>query len=184
MRQTRLARALVIVAALTATTASGAEPGREFTATARMTTSMGTRSMPITLAVSRYTPIDEAKRLAVLLASGGQSALVSTLRGMADGQLRLGAALFPIGLAVAEPQRDGYRYLFVTARRLRVEEADGMSDSLHFPFGVAVFELDGFGRGRGQVYPEAALAIGEDGKVTVEQYDSAPGELPEIRRVR
>jgi hypothetical protein len=184
MRHARRIGSVVTIAVLAASAASGDEPGRELTATARMSTSQGSRSMPITLLVSRYTPIEEARYLAELLASGGQGAVLANLRGRADGQLRLGAVEFSISLAVAEPASDGYRYLFVTARRIRVEEADLMAESLDYPFGVAVFELGDFGRGRGEIYPEAALAIGDDGRVEVEQYQSDPGELTDIKRVR
>ena len=160
-------------------------PGREFTAQATMTTSQGTSHMPITLIVARYTSVEDAQRYQDLLATGGQSALLSALRGRSDGRLRLGVLEMPLGLVFAEELRRGYRYVFVTTRRIQVEEVNESADSLYYPFGVAVFELDDFGRGDGQVYPAAALSIDpSDQSIEIDQYTGEPGKLSNIKRVR
>ena len=88
------------------------EPGREFTATAVVTDSMGTRSMPMTLVVNRFTSAEQAQHLAEVLEQGGQGALLAALSGRSDGQLVLGALQMPVALVVVEEQGSGYRYLF------------------------------------------------------------------------
>jgi len=160
-------------------------PGREFTGMAIMDTTQGTRRMPFTLVVSRFTPLEEAEEHKALLESGGQSALLGALKGRSGGRLRLGALEWSLGLVVAESLgRDGYRYFVVTARRVQYEEIEQSSESLDYPFGVAVFEMGRFGSGEGKLYPAAALAVAEDGTVTVEQYEIDPGRVTEIKKVR
>jgi hypothetical protein len=160
-------------------------PGREFTAQATMTTSQGTSHMPITLIVARFTSAEESQRYQDLLASGGQGALLAALRSRSDGRLRLGALEMPLGLVVAEPLRRGYRYVFVTARKIQVEEVNDSLDSLDYPFGVAVFELDDFGRGEGLVYPSAAISVDStDQSIEINEYHGEPGTLRNIKKVR
>jgi len=182
-RTTLLVLAIGILTA--AAVAADDPPGREFTATVTMNTSQGTRHMPVTLIAARFTSVEDAKRYQEVLANGGQGALLSALRGRSDGRLRLGALEFPVGLVVAEPLRRGYRYVFVTARRIQVEERNESSESLDYPFGVAVFEVDGFGRGDGRVYPQAAISVDpSDQSIEIEEYQGEPGKLRDIRKVK
>ena len=180
---------VVVAAILIATTASAVgwenPSGQEFAATAIMDTRQGTRRMPVTLIAQRYSSVEEAARLEKVLESGGQGALLSAIRGSSNGRFRLGALEFPVSLVAAEEIRDGYRYYFVTARRIQVEERNSSAESLEYPFGVAIFELGDFGAGEGEVYPAAALRIDPDeGGVVVEQYDGAPGRLIDVKLVR
>jgi hypothetical protein len=176
---------IVIALAASAGLEAGDPPGREFTATAEMTTAQGTRRMPVTLVVQRFSTVEDADRLAGVLENGGQGALLGVLRGRADGRLRLGALEIPLGLVVAEPLNRGYRYVFVTARAIKIEEANLGGDSLDYPFGVAVFELSGWGKGSGELYPMASISVDpDDGSVSVEQFDADPGRLLEVKQVR
>ena len=175
---------LVITVVSMVVTAAEPVPGREFEATAKVKTRQGSRTMTFTLLASRYTSLDDASHLAELLAAGGQGAVLSSLKGRNDGILRLGVLEVPISLAIAQPVAEGYRYIFVTARRIRVEEVNEGAESLDYPFGVAVFELGDFGRGEGQIYPAAALRIGDEGYVEVEQYEIDPGRLADVKRIR
>lgn len=163
---------------------SADDPGRQFTATAVVNGSQGTRQMPVTLVANRFTSVEEAKNLAQVLEQGGQGALLSALTGRSDGQLQLGALQMPVALVVAEAQGNGYRYLFLTARRIRVEETTFGEKSLDYPFGVAVFEVDSFGDGEGKLHVEAALSINPDGHVEVEDYDGADGTLENVEQVQ
>jgi hypothetical protein len=140
--------------------------------------------MPVTLLAHRYTPLDQARFLKDVLESGGQAALLANLRTRSDGRLRLGALEIPISLAIAESAGAGYRYVFVTGRRIQVEEVNEGAGSLDYPFGVAVFEVGDFGSGKGQIYPAAALTIGEDGSVEIEQFEGDPGTLSAVKKVR
>jgi len=159
--------------------------GQEFTATAIMDTPEGTRRMPVTLIARRYTSIEEAQRLKGVLENGGQGALLSSLRGTQHGLLRMGALEFPVNLVAAEETRDGYELVFVTTRRIQVEERQFASPSLDYPFGVAIFEVRDFGTGEGEIYPKAAIRIDpDDGTVVVEQYDGEPGQLIDVKKLR
>jgi hypothetical protein len=159
--------------------------GTEFTATAIMDTPEGTRRMPVTLIARRFASVQEAQRLQEVLANGGQGALLSALRGSQNGLLRLGALEFPVNLVAAEETRDGYELVFVTSRRIQVEEREFSSESLDYPFGVAVFEVRDFGAGEGTIYPQAAIRVDlDDETVVVEQYDGEPGSLIDVKKVR
>jgi hypothetical protein len=163
----------------------GDGPGREFTGTAVVNTSQGTRSMPLTLAVNRYAGEGEVQQLAQILASGGQSALLGAIRYRNDGQLRLGAEVRPIALVTAEETGDGYRIVFLTARRIQVHEKQLGEESLDYPFGVAVLEIDDFnGRGEGALHAAAALFIDDYGHLEIIDYDGQDGHFRDLRRVR
>lgn len=160
------------------------EPGREFTATAVVDDSQGTRRMPVTFVAHRFTTVEQAQNLAGILERAGQGGLLSALKGRNDGQLRLGALQMPISLVVAEPARRGYRYLFLTARRIRIEEQEFGEESLDYPFGIAVFEIDSLGRGEGSLHVAAALYIDADGHVEIEDYDGQDGSFEDLKQVR
>ncbi len=183
MKLNRIFTTAAVLAAIAFSAAAWENPpDHEFTATAVMTTSQGTRSMPVTLVARTYTSIDDALRLEKVLADGGQGALLSALRGMNNGRLRLGALEMPVSLVAAEEISDGYRYFFITARRLHVEEVNSSSPSLEYPFGVAVFELGDFGTGDGEIYPEAAIRIDDEGSVVIEEYQGEPGQLKDVTK--
>ena len=186
MKSTRKLVIAAILAAVTAPAMAWENPsGQEFSATAIMNTSQGTRRMPVTLIARRYTSMEDAARLKQVLESGGQGALLASLRGIHNGQLRLGALEFPVNLVAAEETRNGYEYIFVTARRIQVEERINTTPSLDYPFGVAVFEVGDFGNGEGQIYPQAAIRVDpDDGSVVVEQYEGEPGRLVDVKKVR
>lgn len=185
MKLMRAAAVLILTIAIASVISVAAdEPGREFTATAVVDGPQGVRKMPVTLVANRFTPVEEARHLADVLADGGQGALMAALAGRNDGQLRLGAIHLPIALVVAEPLRKGFRYMFLTPRRIQIEETTFGKESLGFPFGIAVFEVDGFGRGEGSLHVAAALHIDADGQVEVEDYDGADGSLDNVKRVR
>lgn len=159
--------------------------GREFTGTAVVNTTEGTRSMPLTLAVNRYASEDEIQRLADILADGGQNALLGAIRYRNDGQLRLGAEVRPIALVAAEQTSDGYRILFLTARRIDIAEKQLGSESLDYPFGIADIEVEDFsGRAEGTLHVAAAVSIDSTGHLDVIDYDGQDGSFRDLRRVR
>lgn len=180
MKKTIATMFLGFVMALFTLPAMADGPGGTFTATAVMSDSMGTRSMPVTLVANRLTSVDEARRLAEVLEQGGQGALLSALTGRSDGQLMLGALQMPVALVVVEEQGRGYRYLFLTPRRLNVEETTFGEESLDYPFGIAVFEVNSFGDGEGRLHVAAALSIDETGHIEVDDYDGEDGRLENV----
>jgi hypothetical protein len=183
MRKSLLAAAGL--AALLSGIASGQTPtpkDTEFTATAEVTTSQGTRSMPVTIVVARPLSREEARPLREVLASGGQQALLASIRGANRGRLNLGNLEVPLDLIVTEPISGGVRYVVVTTRGLKIEEVNDSAPSLDYPFAVAIFEMPDFGSGQGQLYRRASLAVQENGRILLEHYDEEPGRLKDIRR--
>ena len=178
---TTIALAFVITSILIAAD----KPGREFTGTAVVNTTEGTRSMPLTLVANRYASEDEVSQLAEVLASGGQSSLLGAIRYRNDGQLNLGAEVRPISLVFAEETRDGHRIVFLTARRIDISEKQLGEESLEYPFGVAEIEIDGFSeRGEGSLHVAAALEIDSTGHVEIIDYDGQDGHFRDLRKVR
>ncbi len=160
-------------------------PGREFTGTAVVNTTEGTRSMPLTLVANRYASEDEVKQLAEVLASGGQSSLLGAIRYRNDGQLNLGAEVRPISLVFAEETRDGHRIVFLTARRIDISEKQLGQESLEYPFGVAEIEIDDFsGKGEGSLHVAAALSIDSSGHIDIIDFDGQDGHFRDLKRVR
>ena len=141
--------------------------------------------MPLTLVANRYASEDEVQQLAEILANGGQSALLGAIRYRNDGQLNLGAEIRPISLVFAEETRDGYRIVFLTARRIDISEKQLGQESLEYPFGIAEIEIDDFsGRGEGNLHVAAALSIDSSGHVEIIDYDGQDGHFRDLRRVR
>jgi hypothetical protein len=160
-------------------------PGREFTGTAVVNTTEGTRSMPLTLVANRYASETEVQQLAEVLASGGQSALLGAIRYRNDGQLNLGAEVRPISLVFAEETRDGHRIVFLTARRIDVAEKQLGEESLEYPFGLAEIEIDGFsGKGEGNLHVAAAISIDAEGHLEILDYDGQDGHFRDLKRIR
>lgn len=184
MKKLTTATTLVCAVLLLSIPAVADGPGGSFTATAVMSDSMGTRSMPMTLVANRFTSVEQSKHLGEVLEQGGQGALQAALTGRSDGQMMLGALQMPVALVVVEEQDDGYRYLFLTPRAIKVEETTLGEASLDYPFGVAVFEVDDFGDGGGRLHVEAALSIDADGHIEVDDYDGEDGHLDDVTVVR
>jgi len=176
---------ILLAALMTSSVFAADGPGREFTGTAVVNTTEGTRSMPLTLVANRYASEDEVLQLADVLASGGQSSLLGAIRYRNDGQLNLGAEVRPISLVFAEETRDGYRILFLTARRIDISEKQLGEESLEYPFGVAEIEIDSFsGKGEGSLHVAAAISIDSEGHLEIIDYDGQDGYFRNLRRVR
>lgn len=186
MKSARTLAPTIALAMFLATSLIAADnPGREFTGTAVVNTTEGTRSMPLTLVANRYASEEEVQQLSEILSSGGQSALLGAIRFRSDGQLRLGAEVRPISLVFAEETRDGFRIVFLTARRIDVSEKQLGEESLEYPFGIAEIEIDSFsGRGEGSLHVASALEIDSTGHVEIIDYDGQDGHFRNLRRLR
>ncbi len=177
-------RLALMVFALSAVTAAADEPGREFSAEGVGNFRGGGNRINLTFVADRFTPVDEAKQLAGVLEAGGQGALLSALAGRWDGRIRFGALEMRVALVVAEPEDGGYRYLFLTPRRFEIHEREFGEESLDYPFGIAVFAVDGFGRGEGTLHVAAALSIDADGSIEISDYNGADGTIERIKQLR
>lgn len=157
------------------------QPQKEFSATAEVTTSQGTRSMPVTLIVSRPISAAQARPLKKVLEAGGQQALMAAIKGGNRGRLSLGGIEAPLDLVIAEPAQGATQYVVVTTRNLKFEEINENRDTLDYPFAMLLFSVPDFGSGEGQLYLHCSLSIQENGRVLVEHYEDQPGKLKDIR---
>jgi len=176
--------ALTVLVLGSALLAGAGEPPKRFSATAVVNGPQGTRRMPVTLIVRRFTSMEEVQRLRDLLEQGGQGALLGALRGRQDGQIDLGGVVLPVALVAVERGEDGFHYLFLTPRRIRIDETTFGKDSLDYPFGMAVLDVDDSGRGEGRLHVQAALGIDADGHVEVVDHDGADGRFEDLRVLR
>jgi hypothetical protein len=160
------------------------DPGREFSAEAVVNSREGRNRMLVSFIINRYSSVEELQNLAGVLENGGQFGLLSVLKGRRDGRLQMGVIDMPIALVVVEEQGRDYRYLLLTPRRIGVDEEMLGKDSLDYPFGIAVFEVDRFGRGEGRLHVSAALRIDADGHVEIDDYDGVDGTIERIKQVR
>lgn len=179
-----LAVTVAVVTIFGAVVSAASEPGREFTAEGVGNFKGGGNRINVTFIADRFTSIEEAQQLAGILEQGGQGSLVAALRGRSDGRIRFGALERWVALVVAEPEGRGYRYLFLTPRRFEIHEKEFGEESLDYPFGIAEFVVDSFGRGEGTLHVAAALRIDAGGHIEVEDYDGQDGRLESIRQVR
>jgi hypothetical protein len=181
----RLAFRVLALLLLAASAAADDMPkGGEFTATATVTSKQGTRSMGFDVVVTNPLSVEQAQPLKRVLEEGGQQALLNAIRGSGRGRIRLGAVEYPIDLVVAEKTRDGERYSVITARTLKYEEVQEGRPSLNHPFTVIVFDVPGFGKGEGRIYTKATLSVDAEGHVKAEQYESQPGTLKDVKRLK
>ena len=144
MKRWAVVPCLVITVASMLVKAAEPVPGREFEATARVTTRQGSRTMTFTLLASRYTSLDDASHLAELLASGGQGAVPSSLKGRNDGILRLGV-------------------LVATPAQTRREHQDGEQSQIEVRHDVLIHDAEA--RCQRAVSP-APLAVAQDAQST------------------
>ncbi len=177
----------VLASALLVASISAADDQKaagEFSATASIGTRSGTRSMGFDVVVSNPRSLEEMAPLKKVLEDGGQQALANAIRGSGQGQIKLGALVYPVDLVMVEKIEDGWRYFIVTTRPIKnteIEEDGGAS--LDYPFAVFGFDSTDFSTGDGIIYTRAALSIDPDGHLQVSQYDGDPGTLRDIRRI-
>jgi hypothetical protein len=170
-----------------AASALAADPPRmtgEWSATAKVDTKQGTRSMGFDLVVTNPMTMEQAEYLKDVLAQGGQPALLNAIKGGGRGRIRLGGLEYPVDLVVVEPSSDVTRYYVVTARPLKYEEVNEGRASLDHPFTVFVVNVPGMGTGDGRIYTHAALSIDDQGHVRADQYEGQPGTLRDVKRLR
>jgi hypothetical protein len=158
---------------------------RKFTAMAEFSEpGAGTRTIQVGIVINNLTHEQEIDNLKKTLEQGGQPALQSMIRNRAGGLLTLGAVKYRLNLVSAKPSGDGYRYIVVTVRPIKIHERDTEQESLDYPFAVLVFDVDEDGRGEGELYQTAALWVDGSGYVDVENYDGRTGRLTDIEPQR
>jgi hypothetical protein len=141
----------------------------------------GTHRIEVTIHIQSITPLEVGKQLAALVSSGGQPALLAALDRYANGSVGFGVLQYTLNLVVKKPGDRGQRYVIVANRPFGAYEVNMGQDSVNYPFGVVVFDLDDFGRGEGEVFQRAQITVNDDGTVSVRGYDQ-PGRLLNVVR--
>jgi hypothetical protein len=174
----------VLLGIFVACAALGADkPTGEFSATASIDTPSGTRSMAFDVVVSNPRSLADVVPLKKVLENGGQQALANAIRGGGQGQIKLGALVYPVDLVAAERIEDGWRYFIVTTRPINTGSEEDGGASLDYPFAVFGFDATDFDSDDGVIYTRAALSIDPDGHLHVAQYGGQPGTLTDVSRV-
>lgn len=148
------------------------------------TTGANAGEIQVTLAILRPMAAEEARPLRDLLRTGGQQALLGAIQGRGRGMLRIGGLEYPLDLVVEQQQGATRHIVVVTTRPIQVGETNTGAASLDYPFGVAILDVDGMGRGEGTVYPKAALEILEDGTVGVSTFEDRTHPMSRVKRER
>lgn len=141
----------------------------------------GTHRIEVTIHIQSTTPLEVGKQLASLVSSGGQPALQAALDRYANGSVGFGVLQYPLNLVVKKPGDRGQLYAIVTNRPFGAYEVNTGQDSVNYPFGVVVFEVDDFGRGEGKVFQRAQIIVNDNGTVSVNGYGQ-PGRLLNVSR--
>jgi len=141
----------------------------------------GTHRMEVTIHIRSTTSLEVGKQLAALVATGGQPALQAALDRYANGSVGFGVVQYTLNLVVRKPTDRGQRYVIVANRPFGVYEVNMGQDSVDYPLGVVVFDIDDFGNGEGTVYLRAQVTVTDDGVVGVKGYGQ-PGRLLDVSR--
>jgi hypothetical protein len=151
----------VLLGIFVACAALGADkPTGEFSATASIDTPSGTRSMAFDVVVSNPRSLADVVPLKKVLENGGQQALANAIRGGGQGQIKLGALVYPVDLVAAERIEDGWRYFIVTTRPINTGSEEDGGASLDYPFAVFGFDRPGRPPARRPVWRPAGNADG------------------------
>jgi hypothetical protein len=169
---------------LPVTIAAATHPTGHFRATAQVDTKTGSRRITFEMTISRPMTRSEAAPLKEILRTNGQTGLANAIRGAGRGSLNIGGLLHPLDIVGVDPLKDGYHYIVVTTRPIKIEEVNEGSPSLEYPFAVLIFDVPEFGKGSGTLYQRASLWIDENDQVQIDQFEATPGKLEDIARIK
>jgi hypothetical protein len=187
MMTTRARRLVVVVLALVAL--GSAAPAEELPPPLTLTGTVervggragGTATMQVQIRIDRWINKDEALGFYRTLESGGQAALVASLRTQIFGALDFGAGIGPKLRWARSRQLDrGRQVVLAFDRPIDVYETITAQDSVNYPLSVAVLELDEDDRGEGTLFVRASIHVTADGGVEVLNYEE---EASSIRNV-
>jgi hypothetical protein len=187
MMTTRARRLVVVVLALVAL--GSVAPAEELPPPLTLTGTVervggragGTATMQVQIRIDRWINKDEALGFYRTLESGGQAALVASLRTQIFGALDFGAGIGPKLRWARSRQLDrGRQVVLAFDRPIDVYETITAQDSVNYPLSVAVLELDEDDRGEGTLFVRASIHVTADGGVEVLNYEE---EASSIRNV-
>jgi hypothetical protein len=145
----------------------------------------GGRTRPFRLIVDNYTSPEDVQRLNRTLQSGGQEALLSTLRGMNAGRIVIGNGVgVQCNAIISTPQEDGTKLIVLYERNLRFFEVRYGSRSEDYKFGYAEIYLKRRGDSEGTFIPAARIRLRDGNTWEVEDFGEFPARLLGLRTYR
>lgn len=179
--------ALGLAAAL-APSSRAAEPLERFTAVAvslgSTTTRAGAGTVDIT--IDHWTTDQERDTLRAALREGGTDALLRALQKVKEpaGYIQSpGTLRYPLRFArQMSLAGGGRRLLLATDRTVSFLELANQSLTTEYPFMIIDIRLGADGKGQGKLLPLARVTEDADHVVEIENYDSMPVRLTEVRK--
>ena len=157
-----------------------------YTATASVKTAGGASlTAPVAIDVADWTTDAERKRLADVLKSGGDAALLKQLASMKTlGKVTLGKTAFDAKYAYAMASSEGRIITLVTTTPMFFVGAGAPSakPTTGHRFGVVTIEVNNTGSGRGTLAPAATVKISDSDAIVVEDYSVELVTLPDVRK--
>ena len=180
----------LVVVALTLAALGSAAPAEELPPPVTLTATVvrvggrtgGTGEMQVQIRIDSWIGKDEALGFYRTLESGGQAALLASLRTRVAGALDFGAGVGPkLRWARCRQLDRGRQVVLAFDRPIDVYETITAQDSVNFPLSIAVLELDEDFRGEGTLFVRASIHLTADGGVEVLNYEE---EASGIRNVQ
>jgi len=147
----------------------------------------GLRTSGFTLRINSMTSDARAKSDLATLQSGGQDALLKSIRNEDLGRFALTGDIGRTINAVREVNSGGKRKIYVVFERWeQFAELRGGYRSLDYPFGYVELTIDPrTGKGTGQYFAAAKIRWKKAGsQVEIEDYATFPAKLVEVRSER
>jgi hypothetical protein len=188
----RLATGILVVAAATGS-ALAAKPVDHFTAFAvdmsvrpdARRPANAPRSGTIDIIVERWSSPEERDRLVAALREGSTDGLLRELERIKHpaGHIRSATSIgYPLRFAWQVPNPEGGRRVIVaTDRPVSFLEARDNPRSMDYPFLLIDFRINEKGEGQGKLMPLAKVQINDEHVVEIENYNSEPVRLTEVR---
>lgn len=175
---------LVFIMLVTSVIAFAQQPGGGEQFTANLVDPAGTfgrfrsNTAPVVIHIDHYTSDVEVQQLTTILQQKGPNALRDALWNEEAGYIRVGGSLgYPIAAARSHPTDNGGRIIrLMLDRPISQREVINNTHTLDYPFGFIEIKLDANGKGEGDFYQAAKVAI-SGGKLDIDNYSPQPLRL-------
>lgn len=139
----------------------------------------GASSFTFTLQIDAFSTPDEVSRLAALLESDGQDAVIRTLQGMErKGWIKVGNSLgYPAAIIRFFPTEKGHIIRVITDRPIQFVESMNSLRTKKYPFGIIELNIGADGSGEGSMIVAARAKFGKNGNLEIESYGTQPVKI-------
>lgn len=144
-----------------------------------------TTTNPFTLTITCTTPDEEVARLAGVLRSDGQDALLKALSKEKCGTMQIGGNIGRDvnGVRISTTEEGERKITLLFERWINFSEARYGTRSLDYPFAyVELFFDDNKKKGEGTMIPLAKIRFKDEKTVEIENFAAYPARLLEVRR--